>query len=315
MELRALRYFVYVTELKSFSKAATTLHIAQPAISRQVQKLEEEVGTKLLVRTRLGMELTDAGVHLYNRAKHILDEVGKTKSEVSAYASEPAGDFLLAVSPAAGQLLVPPLIEATRTQFPKLNVRVIEGFTAHVHEGLLSGKFDLGVLHDPSDDRNLKGDVLLHEPLYLVTPVGYFPENSSVAVANGDHARVAVNELERMPLILPSHPNQLRSLIDGVAARRKLSLDVILEVDSIPITKSLVQRGLGCALLSYGSVSDDVARNLLEVRSLHSPDITRRLVVVQNKEHRPTNAIREVKELIRKVAQQLVVTGAWRGSF
>src|SRR3546814_14168642 len=136
MDTRALRYFVHVAQLKSFSRAAAHLRIAQPALSRQIRNLEDELGVQLLTRSVRGVQMTEAGALLLERAEVILDQIKKARLEVAAEAGEPSGRLTLAVTPAAGPMLVPPLVERCEASFPKVSLRFVEGLPGVLHNAL-----------------------------------------------------------------------------------------------------------------------------------------------------------------------------------
>src|SRR6267154_1681195 len=100
MDLRTLRYFVYVAEARSFSKASLQLRVAQPALSRQIRKLEDELGVELVLRTGRQLELTDAGLLLLQRAHSLMRQVAQTEDDVRAHGSRIRGTMTLGGSPA-----------------------------------------------------------------------------------------------------------------------------------------------------------------------------------------------------------------------
>jgi len=305
LDVKALRYFVYVAEMKSVSRAASALYIAQPAISRQIKKLEELIGVQLLVRTGRGIELTDAGALLEIRARDVLKTLAGIHDEVAACADIPQGVVSIAMSPAAGRILAPALVMRMHERFPKVSVKVSESFTGAIRDGLRARRCDLGVLHDPQDDRNLRTQTLLHERLLVVGPGG---KDADAPVSYN------VEELEKLPLILPSAPNQLRILADDIARANKLTLNIVAEIDSIPIMKALIEEGYGYGLLSFGSVHEEVARGVLRATPVDRSTVQRKLVVAWNPDQRLTNAAREVVGVLTEIASDMVQGGKWRGA-
>lgn len=304
LDLRALRYFVRVAEMKSISRAATSLYVAQPAISRQIKKLEEHIGVPLLVRSGRGVDLTDAGVLLETRARAVLAHLAEIQDEVSDCVDEPRGVVSLAVTPAAGRILVPPLMLQMRTRFPRVSLKIIESFTSVIHEALRAKRYHIGVLHDPDDAQHLTTEALLYERLFVVGPA-----SEETELPNSYSAQL----LEELPLILPMAPNQLRILADSIAAAYQLKLNIVAEVDSIPIMKSLVENGYGKTLLSFGSVHDEVTRGVLTATPIHQPEIQRKLVIAWNVDQRLSNAARETIRLLHQSTASLISRGQWRG--
>lgn len=307
LDLKSLTCFVRVVELRSFSKAALALRIAQPAISRHIQKLEMQLNLKLLVRSVRGVDVTDGGQVLYERAIAILQEVADLPSEVRAREDEPRGVVLMGVSPGAGKIIVPPMIERMRQLYPKLNVRIVEGFTGIIQQGLQELKFDLGLLYFTEKRPSVEFELLLHEPLFVIGQGKKEKEAARRAV-------YGLKDLVNLPLILPARPNQSRVQMEDLMASENLALNVSMEVDSIPIQKSLVQRGHGMAILSYGAVHEEVERGVLSASPIRSVDAFRKLIIARNTERRSTVAIRTVTKLVREIAYDLVTRGEWPGA-
>ena len=305
-DFRALRYFVRVAEMKSVSKAATSLYIAQPAISRQIKKLEDQIGVQLLIRSGRGIELTDAGTLLEVEAREILEKLSKIHNDVSACVDEVRGVVNLAVSPVAGRILVPPLIMQMSSSFPAVSLKILESFTSVIHDGLRSKRFDLGILHDPVDVHHLQTKTLLYELLYVIGP------GSGETSVEPLSQEFDLGQLEKLPIILPAVPNQLRTVADTVAAKNKISFNIVAEIDSISIIKALVEKGFGYSLLGYGSVHDEVERGVLTATPL--PEVQRKLVIAWNIEQRLTNAARETIGILHENASAAVRQGKWRGS-
>ena len=148
MDIKQLRSFVHIAELGSLSRAAERLNLSQPALSRQVNLLEESLDTKLLERTGRGVKLTEAGQMLAERARVILTDLARLEADLSARSSQVTGHVHVGVPPSAGIVITGALIENLRDRYPDLNVTVAEDLTGDVQEALLSGRLDIGILHD-----------------------------------------------------------------------------------------------------------------------------------------------------------------------
>ena len=145
MELRQLRYFVSVVRERSFSKASEKLHIAQPALSRQMQLLEEEFGVELLHRTAKGAHATEAGRRFKGLAEFVLNYIAEIKPTLTQFASEPSGNIVIGLPPSLAFILAPRLVEGTRRRFPLVTLRIIEGFSVFLAEWLEEFRLDLAV--------------------------------------------------------------------------------------------------------------------------------------------------------------------------
>src|ERR1700741_3960966 len=125
MELRALFYFVRIAELGSITRAASHLRVAQPALTRQVQRLEDELGVALFTRVNRGVRLTEAGVKLCESATRILRDVERTGDEIRAPQAHPSGKVILGVTPTMCPVLVPELFAWMRQHYPMIELKVV----------------------------------------------------------------------------------------------------------------------------------------------------------------------------------------------
>ena len=157
MELRTLRYFVHVADARSFSKASVFLRVAQPALSRQIRKLEDEIGMPLFVRAGHHLELTEAGGLLLNRAHLLLRQASNTLEEVRASATNLAGTLTIGVSPATSELVAPLLMRECAQRYPQLRLDFIEGFSRYVFEQLLNQGLTLCLIHNPPPAQGDRG--------------------------------------------------------------------------------------------------------------------------------------------------------------
>ena len=148
MELRQLRYFVSVARERSFSKASEKLHIAQPALSRQIQLLEDEFGVELLHRTAKGAHTTEAGRRFKEMAEFVLNYVAEMKPSLTQFASEPSANIVVGLPPSLAFMLAPRLVEETQRRFPLVTLRIIEGLSVFLAEWLEEFRLDLAVLTD-----------------------------------------------------------------------------------------------------------------------------------------------------------------------
>lgn len=304
VQLRELRYFVHVAELRSFTRASVHLRIAQPALSRQIQKLEQEIGTQLLVRTGQGLELTDAGALLLQRAKGILRQVSQACEDVRAQSGSVSGTLTLGVPPAAGECLMPPVVEAVGAMHPDLRLNVIEGFSGFLYERLVKQELNLALLHNPMPHRDVDVHPLLIEQMYLIGP----------ARARGDVVPASeVDDLANIPLVLPGRPHSLRLLVEKVYADHGLPFNLCHEVDGLNILRALVANGQGYTLLTYGSVHRQILQERLSAKKLDSPEISWSLALASLTDQRKSRVVRAVIDIVHAEVHKLVDSGVWRG--
>jgi LysR family nitrogen assimilation transcriptional regulator len=149
MELRELRNFTQVARAGSVSRAAAELRLAQPALSRQIKKLEHELGVPLFARHGRGVRLSAAGSKLLERAEAISQLVHETREEIREDRSPARGRFTLGVPPAAGRLLVSPFAERFQQAWPQIMLHMREGVASSLQEWLIDKRLDLALIHNP----------------------------------------------------------------------------------------------------------------------------------------------------------------------
>jgi LysR family nitrogen assimilation transcriptional regulator len=303
MELKQLRSFVHIAELGSFSRAAVFLSVAQPALSRQIQNLEADLGAKLFYRNGRGVELTTAGRHLINHAKAIIDRSQRARNELLALNEETVGATVLGVPPTVGQFLAAPLVRIFRGRYPSVALRVVEVYSAHIHEWLSSARIDVGLAYDaPRANRYLVTEHLWDENLCLVGP------GDGVGGVGPDFPFLHLGDL---PLMLPGRPHGLRLLVDTAAARHDLVLKVDLEVDSLTTTKELVQSGTGYTVLPLAAVYKEVELGRMSARRLSGPPLKRTVVLATVAQRSRSMAVEALVTVIRSVVRELAARGKW----
>jgi len=265
MELRSLAYFVRVSELGSITRAAAHLHLAQPALTRHVQRLEEELGVALFTRANRGVRLTEAGQKLLDGAVRILRDVERTGDEIRAQDAHPSGRIILGVTPTLCPVLVPDLFAAMRAEFPRIELKVMHAGMIRLEEFLIDGRVDIALLSELSRSRLILSTGLGREEMVLVTRPGARPSG----VVSGA-------ELSRTQLVLG---DGLRAAMDALLAGRGVELKVAIEVNDHETIRLMVTRGVAASILPYSSVARECAAGLVEAHRLATDGIFRTLAL------------------------------------
>lgn len=303
LESRSLRYFLAVGEFGSYSRAAEFLRISQPAISRQISQLEEDLGQALFTRQSQGVRLTEAGKTLFLRGQNIIRQIEEARAEVKCGSQTISGNVTLAVPPAAGHFLVPSLVRYLGSIHPALSLRIIGGFSVLVHEWLVRGQVDLACTHDPLPQKGFLSEPLIDEPVFLVGHTDLLPR---------DKKFVRMQDLGDVPLILPSRPNASRRILDIWMARTGIALDIRGEVDDPTLIRALCRDGIGCSLLTQGNFQAET--RLGELNALpFKPAVHWQLTLVQASTTKLSSAATVVAEAIRKIVFDLQTSGKWPG--
>ncbi|RNF34278.1 LysR family transcriptional regulator [Paracoccus methylarcula] len=301
MELRQLRNFIRICQMRSITAAAERLNIAQPALSRQVQALEDEFGVALLRRHGRGVEPTEQGELLLTRAEQLLADADSILRDVPGNEDELRGTLTLGLPPSVAELLAEPLIAHFNARYPQVRLRIVSGFTGHVRDWLQRGTIDLGITYEtgPSSDHHARA--LVYEQLYLVCPASGRTGSQPIGFA----------EAFEQPLILPSPAHGLRRLIEAAAAGQGITPEVVLEVDIVQVMLNFVQQGVGNTILSRISVRDMLANGELAARPIISPELGRTVVLWTPGLTGNDRLVRRFAEMLVEQARILVESGTW----
>lgn len=266
MDLTRLQYFVAVAEAGSLSRAAAALHMSQPALSRQVLLLEEELGQRLFERTGRGVQATESGTALLAHARGIFDLAERARTDMQERQASPRGKLTVGLPPRLAHGLTADLVERFHARFPEATVTVVEGLSIRLREWLVAGRVDLALLFDPPPSPQLQQENLLREPLVLIS-VQALPQ------------RLRLAEVAQRPLVMPSGPNALRQLLEQHTRPRGLSLKVVAEVDSVQTVLSLVARGVADTVLPLSATRAWTYPQALNVAAIHNPAMRNQLVL------------------------------------
>lgn len=305
MDLRQIRYFVGIVDSGSLTRAARDLHVAQPALSQHLKRLEEDLGQPLLLRTRRGIVPTETGRLLYERGKAVLDQVETLREDLRGAQAVPGGPASIGIPTSLGTLLSVPLASAIRHAFPEVRLRVVEGLSGHMAEWLRAGRLDLALIFGESLS-GLASRVVATEDLRLVM-AGDDPRREPLT---GDGA-VSFRQVAGLPLILPGRPHGVREEVEVVARQCGVALDVVLEMDALENIKALVADGLGYTVLSARVAHGGPERGLVSL-PIRDPAITRTIHLAHVADRPLSNAARAVERTLVAQLEALTAGTAWR---
>jgi DNA-binding transcriptional LysR family regulator len=302
LELRQLRTFLSLAELGSLTRAADQLRIAQPALSRQIRMLEEEIGLPLFLRHSRGMQLTEAGAALLRFASGPLRQLEIAVAQVRELETEVSGEVALGLMPSVADIFAGRLAERVAEALPKVSLRIAEAYVPHLVEWLQRGDLDATLSYAGVQGSGLKITHLLQEDMLLIGP----PESG----LNLDKS-VACATLASIRLVLPSMPSGLRKVVEQAAADANVKLDVKVEADAYVVLKHLVSVGKGYTILPMSAVARDLASRRLRAAPLVEPTLTRQICLLEPKERSSSRATRAVLEILQHELAQLIAAGEW----
>jgi len=302
MDLKQLKAFVTVAETGSVTRAARLLNIVQPAVSRQLKLLEDDIGTPLFTRGRLGMDLTDAGKTLEDYARRALNELDRARAEIRPSRAAVGGIVTVGLLPSTADMLSSALLTAMTAQYPGIRLRLTAGYAGHLQSWLETGDVDIALLYDSKPNPALKFRPLLEESLWFVGPPG-----------SGLHARHAVRmaDIIGRPLVLPGAPHGLRSLVEQAARAQDIELDIVAETNAMSVQKRLVLDGHGYTILPSIAVADDVERGIVAAAPIIDPHLVRRIVLAQPATRKVPNSVHCVTNELITCARDAVRNDRW----
>lgn len=277
MESRQLRYFSEIAEAGSITAAAARLHIAQPALSRQISALEKELGTTLFLRAPGGVRLTEAGQILKRHADAIRLHAARARDEISEAIGEENGWLSLGANPSIGKLIFGVIAERMTKQFPKLRLSFVEGVGAHLLNSVSDGAVDLAITSRPAYTPGIEFKLLFSEPVYLVAASGQpMPENVSDWESLGG-----------LPLVVTNQQTTIASWVEELSGLARANLDLRFRVESSYAALDIVQRGLAYGVLPRSTLREANSRKRLQTVRMQSIVLDRHLAWSRNRDSSP----------------------------
>jgi LysR family nitrogen assimilation transcriptional regulator len=304
MDIRQLRYFTAVVDNGSFTRAAEKLNIAQPALSQQVRKLEDDLGAELLLRTARGVVPTEQGALLLTHARRILHDLETLRDEVRGAEAEPEGPVTVGIPTSLGLILSVPLALTVRARLPKVRLRIVEGLSGHTLEWLRAGQVDVALVFGVETVPGLSSRKVATEILHVIGP----PDDPKLRNARG----VPFFKVAALPLILPGRPHGLREEAERTAQEMSVPLNVILEMDALDHIKAMVTQGAGYTILSHRVALRELRDRSLSSAPIVSPEIERTIHLSHSADRPLGIAARHVRDLLSDLLDGLVRDGRWR---
>jgi len=302
MDLKQLRALLMIAETGSVTRAADMLHIVQPAVSRQLRLLEEDIGVPLFERGRHGMTLTDEGQILSEYARRALHELDRARAEIQIAPGNIQGVVTIGLLPSTSDLLASTLVTAVGERYPAIQLRISVGYAGHLQNWLESGEVDVALLYDPKPSPALQIQPLLEEQLWVV---GRPSDGLSV------DQPISLAELAGKPLVLPSSPHGIRSLVEHACAVANVTLSIVAETNALNVQKGLVRGGHGLTILPSIAVADDLTNGLFSAAPLSDTELQRKIVLALPSTRRIATSVRCVVDTLLEEMKSAAGKGSW----
>jgi DNA-binding transcriptional LysR family regulator len=300
MDVKRLRYFLAVCEHGGFSKAAMAIGVSQPALTRHIQVLEQDLGVPLVSRNGRGAAPTQPGRFLLENARAHLEGLDSVGLRVRQIFGQHPVQLVCGICPTVAPLFLKEMQDFVREQLPNLTLSVIEAYSGDIRNLMGSGRLDFALTYHPTEHDSVSSVDLLSERLVVV-------RNSARQRAE---SRVNLATLARLQLILPSRVHLLRKIIDAVCGAHGFELMPHVELDSLNAVKLMLDDAKSelATILPYHSVREDECAGRFKVSLIDEPGMVRTVSLVMPAGKQSPYLPPELVEHVRDRASRLKST-------
>ncbi|MBL8820304.1 MAG: LysR family transcriptional regulator [Planctomyces sp.] len=288
MDFDQLKYFVAVAERQSFTRAAEVLGISQSALSRSIQKLEEDLGQPVLERKSRSVSLTDAGILLQARAMQVFSILEDTKAEITDDGE--SGRVRVGAIPTIAPFYLPDVLRRFSKEFPRASLIVQENTTGALLKSCTQGEIDLAILSLPVSARYLEVEELFEEELLLVLPLDH---------QLADQPQIRLSDLESYPFVLLDEAHCLSDNIVSFCRAKSFQPVAVERTSQLVMVQELVSLSHGISMIPEMARELDHSNRRI-YRSLTGKKPTRKIAVVWNPYRFQSRLIRAFRERLKK---------------
>ena len=290
MEIHQLEYFVSVVETGSFSRAAERCNVAQPSLSQQIIKLEQEIGHPLFDRLGRKVVLTDFGERLLPRANVILGELHEIKAEILTEIQEGSGTLRVGFIPTIAPFVLPRVIHRFSQEFPNASLEVHEGLTEELIQKIIDADLEVGITSLPINNKLIRTEELLTEPLLVAST----PKYEIVS-----RASIQVKELDDFPFIALSEVHCLGEQIHSFCYQQHLELNIVCHTAQLTTVQNCVALGLGVSLVPKALAASDTSEKII-YRTISDITPQRKIAAATHIKRTPSFLARQLIELVKE---------------
>lgn len=278
MNTRQLQYALALSETLNFSQVAEQLGISQPALSKQIQHLEKELGIKLFDRNHSPLTLTPAGECFIRNARELVYKEEQLRKALDQFRSGESGRLVIGVTPFRSLYLMPEIVKKIRNKYPGVQVSLQEVNSTQLRKEAAEGKYDLAIVNLPVDTALL--DVIPLEPDTLVLAVHNTMVGKLPAAGDGKYAAVDFDQIQDLPFVVLSPGQELRQLFDGLCTAADFTPIIAAEVMGVTSAWAMARAGVGVALLPLQFVHSQYFDNNLSLYIVKNSLYSRQPVIV-----------------------------------
>ncbi|WP_339166481.1 selenium metabolism-associated LysR family transcriptional regulator [Paenibacillus sp. FSL R5-0341] len=277
MNFHQLHIFYTVAEKGSFSAAAQALHMTQPAVTMQIQSLEDYFGTKLLHRSTKKIELSEAGRTLLPHAKRSVELVRQTDEAMSAFTQMLQGRLQLGASLTIGEYVLPRMLGPFALQYPDISIVMKVMNTTQIMDDILKHQLNFGLIEAPVHHPDMIVEPVMQDELKLIVPAGHDLAKRS---------KVNLEDVMNYPFVLREKGSGTRQVMEDQLQKKNIDpqdMNVVMELGSTGAVKSAVEAGVGITMLSPSSVQHELALGLVHIVDIRGLEFKRQFYAIHLK--------------------------------
>ena len=296
MNSRQLQYAVVLSETKSFSTAAEKLNISQPALSKQIIALENELGVKLFDRGASPLALTASGEYFIAKAEKLLFEEDVLLKTLEKYKSGERGKLVIGAVPFRSSYMMPKLIKNIKEKFPNVQIELQEYGLSVLREGLLKGEYDFAIMNLPMNDPEFEAIPLTPDTLVLAVP-------EELKAHMEDWDRDEIDDLsvgKNLPFVTVGKEQEMRKLFDVLCAEANIEPDIYATVTGVATAWEMVKSGVAATIIpkQFVLAKEDYSKaKIFEIKN--TPYIRQSAVVIKRGQFVSEYAKYAIEELKR----------------
>jgi LysR family tcuABC transcriptional regulator len=306
MDTRQLKYFVQIVESGSLSKASRQLFIVQPALSKQISRLEDEVGKPLLLRTVRGVTPTENGEALYHHAKFVLRQLDEAVLVARQDYDSVQGRVAVGLAPSTSAMLGLPLLRRLQQKYPRILLNVAEALPAQLEEMARQSQIDVAIMFSTTAANELSCDPLFEEDVFIILP-------ADSAIVPREKTSLTLAEVVALPLVLSSPQHNLRRRLMLEFDRAQLTPRLVAEIDSLQLVMRYVAEGGGVTIQSMAATRTVGVPGDWRCLPISDAPIRRPSYLYAQPAQRLSASANVVRGELRQLVHTLIEDGTWRG--
>ena len=273
MNTRQLQYALALFESLNFSSVAERLGITQPALSKQILNLENELGVKLFDRNTVPLSVTPAGEHFFREAQKLLYKEDQLLRSMEEFKSGKRGRLVIGISPFRSLYMIPDVVRQVRERYPDVEVVLCEPASDQLRRDAAEGKYDFAVVNLPVDEAVLDVTPLEQDKLVLVVPKNLWDK----VPATGS---LTMSQCKNLPFVVVSRGQELREVFEGLCAGAQIHPPIAMEVVGVTTAWAMAQAGIGAALVPLQFVEGEQFGENVRILTLKDNTFVRQPAIV-----------------------------------